>query len=307
MAKQKRESWESIADELERLAKEFERARGKTKLKHISVAVEREAVRAGYNALEVVKGGAIPYLAEAAKALPNAADFWKLAAVPWLAKTFPGKVNVDSAAWDSQQAARDDAGNVLGKDGKALALLDEKGKAMPAVIRPGRKPKSWRLRSELAFASEAYDEGDWQEHLCVCATNYANACRVLAGLLREKCASTSAKKMKRRRRPAKDKADGPQEPKAIPADVLSGLPSQHRRIMEAMWERDELSVEAFVNAVWGKGKEGEHVKDNQGTLRTAVRRFNEALRKKRGAGVAGLDWTLSTEQAERVVKRHIGG
>jgi len=109
---------------------------------------------------------------------------WQHAVGTWLARRFPSEFRHGAERCDSFLEARDEAGRLVGKDGKPLRRRwYRNGKPLrraPKSLRPGDR---CALDGEPARQWDFYDNADALARHRVRAEVYADACRVLASLL----------------------------------------------------------------------------------------------------------------------------
>lgn len=224
-----------------------EYARQGEKPRHIAVNLEASAPKAGRLLVAAIDAGAFPesrksqnggwwdrtagripggplavsnqissdddpdYLANVAKNFTSDQFFWCwfFAIGSWLVLSFPSRFRERAAAWDRKQAATDETGRPIGRDGETLRLRWSKdGKPLPDGFQPktGRELAgcSGRLDGEIASSSDFYDESDWLAHQRVRCEVYADACRLLSDLLRPITESTGTQAAAKQRPPLTD-------------------------------------------------------------------------------------------------------
>jgi DNA-binding CsgD family transcriptional regulator len=175
---------QAIADTFHVVAGDFERARDQNhKPRHIFIGIYRAAIQAARLTIEAAKEDLFPggrhlrdWIALIKRPITDnsALGFWKTAVVPYLASQYPSRIKPNSSAFDFPEVKTDAEGRILGLDGKPLKQVRYRD--------PRTGLRGWRLNGEPATVVDDYDQVDHIAHLRTQATNYADACRLLAHL-----------------------------------------------------------------------------------------------------------------------------
>jgi len=173
------------ADTFRRLADDLDHDRKPaTRPQHLSERLYRTEVQAGRLILSIVEGQHCPNVLENLRGLAgklgdrsgaNVAMYWRTFVVPYLGKRHGGAFKGNAGNYAYPTVKTDAEGQPLGKDGQVLEGVEHKDEET------GRT--SWRLEGQMATIADDFDDADGLDYLGNRADDYANACRLLAGLL----------------------------------------------------------------------------------------------------------------------------